>query len=115
MNLSSIKENRLNSLNEKYKPIIKTYNDTINIVNSISVDDNEPLDIIICKLYILTNNVNQTLKILITSNFKINNRKINSTDISETLKAIPKNEKNIYRLFARNQFINNKRKSKLLT
>lgn len=115
MDLSLIKENRLNSLNQKYKPIIKTYTDTVNIVNSISIANNEPIDIIICKLYILTNNVNQTLKILTNSNFKINNRKINSTDISETLKSIPKNENNIYRSFARNQFINNKKKSRLLT
>ena len=115
MDLSLIKENRLNSLNQKYKPIIKTYTDTINIVNSISINNNEPLAIIICKLYILTNNVNQTLKILTNSNFKINNRKINSTDISETLKSIPKDEKNIYKSFARNQFINNKKKSRVLT
>lgn len=60
MYLSLIKESRLNSLSGKYKPIIKTYTDTINMINSISI-------------------------------------------------------KNIYRLFARNQFINNKKKSILLT
>lgn len=115
MDLKELKEVRFKELDKKYKPIINTYNDTINMVNSITIDDTDTIDIIICKLYILTNNVSKTLKLLSNSNYRINNRKVNSNDISETLKSISTSETNPIKIFAKKQFLNNKKKSLKLT
>lgn len=111
MNLEEVKESRLNELEKKYKPIIEAYNDTVEMVNSIEIKENDSIDIIICKLYILTNNVNVTLKLLSKSEYRINNRKVNSSDISEILNSISKKETNQIKAFAKKQFLNNKKKS----
>ena len=109
MDLKELKEVRLKELDNKYKPIIKAYNDNVDIVNSITIDDTDTIDIVICKLYILTNNVSKTLKLLSDSNYRINNRKVNSTDISETLNSISKSENNSIKIFAKEQFLKNKK------
>lgn len=111
MRLEDVKEIRLKELNKKYEPIIKLYNDTVNMINNIEIENDDEIDIVICKLYIITNNVNSTLKLLSNSEYRINNRKINSNDISETLKGISKLETNPIKKFAKNQFLNNKKKS----
>lgn len=111
MNLEEVKESRLNELEKKYKPIIEAYNDTVEMVNSIEIKENDSIDIIIFKLYILTNNVNVTLKLLSKSEYRINNRKVNSSDISEILNSISKEETNQIKAFAKKQFLNNKKKS----
>lgn len=110
MNLEELKNLRLKELDIKYKPIIKDYNDNTEIVNSITIESDDTIDIIICKLYILTNNVAKTLKLLTSSEYRINNRKITSTDISQALKNINKSETNPIKLFAKKQYINNKKR-----
>lgn len=115
MDLKELKEVRLKELDNKYKPIIKAYNDNVDIVNSITIDNTDTIDIVICKLYILTNNVSKTLKLLSDSNYRINNRKVNSTDISETLNSISKAETNPIKIFAKEQFLKNKKISRRLT
>lgn len=110
MNLEELKNLRLKELDIKYKPILKAYNDNTDIVNSITIESDDTIDIIICKLYILTNNVAKTLKLLTSSEYRINNRKITSTDISQTLKDINKYETNPIKLFAKTQYINNKKR-----
>lgn len=115
MDLKELKEVRLKELDNKFKPIIKAYNDNVDIVNSITIDDTDTIDIVICKLYILTNNVSKTLKLLSDSNYRINNRKVNSTDISETLNSISKAETNPIKIFTKEQFLKNKKMSRRLT
>lgn len=115
MDLKELKKVRLKELDNKFKPIIKSYNDNVDIVKSITIDDTDTIDIVICKLYILTNNVSKTLKLLSDSNYRINNRKVNSTDISETLNSISKSENNPIKIFAKEQFLKNKKMSRRLT
>lgn len=115
MDLKELKEIKFKELDKKYKPIINTYNDTVDIVNSITIDANDTIDIVICKLYILTNNISKTLKLLSDSNYRIDNRKVNSTDISETLNNISKSETNPFKIFAKEQFKKNKKISRRLT
>lgn len=111
MDLKELKEVRFKELDKKYKPVINAYNDTIDMVNSITINDTDTIDIVICKLYIVTNTVSKTLKLLSDSNYRINNRKVNSTDISELLCSISKSETNPIKIFAKKIFISNKKKT----
>ena len=111
--MDEIKIKRVKAIEKKYKPIIDKYNRFIEVIETIEIRATESLEDSIVKLYLITNNIGETMRTLNKMGYRKDSitikeeRKITRQDIMKELREIDRKDKNKYRNLAREQYKDN--------
>ena len=110
INLEILREKRREKLNKKYKNTIEKYTRYSEILEEIELVNEEDLEVLVCKIYILTDNISITTRILNENGYRILSSKGKKIKIrADTIKKILRNinykeENNKYKKVAKEQY-----------
>lgn len=113
INLEILREKRREKLNKKYKNTIEKYTRYSEILEEIELVNEEDLEVLVCKIYILTDNISITTRILNENGYRILSSKGKKIKIrADTIKKILRNinykeENNKYKKVAKEQYKDN--------
>lgn len=110
----SVIDERILELDKKYIPIVNKYKRFKKTIKSIEFNDDDDLESVTCKIYLITNSIGQTVKSLNLSNYRKHSiytknleRKIRRQDVMKILRNIDIKEKDKYKRLAREQYKDN--------